>query len=71
MVVDSVVYEPSKEEMPVSEWPGLDYHVDSGPEMLSGDLLIRLEYAWWEFRWGWSCGTFTGVTTHVGPAGTC
>ena len=33
VVVDSGVYEPSKEEMPVSEGPDLDYDVDSGPAM--------------------------------------
>ena len=30
---DSVVYEPSREEIPVSEGPGMDFNVDSGPEM--------------------------------------
>ena len=33
VVVDSVVHEPSKEEILVSEGPGLDYNVNSGPEM--------------------------------------
>ena len=33
VVVDLVVHEPSKEEMTVSEGPGLDNNVDSGPDM--------------------------------------
>ena len=32
MVADSVVYDPSREVMPVSEGPGLDYNADAGPE---------------------------------------
>ena len=42
VAVDSVVYEPSKEELLVSEGPGLDNHVASGPETLSPGLLDRL-----------------------------
>ena len=32
--VVAVVYEPSREAMPVLEGPGLDYNVDAGPERL-------------------------------------
>ena len=32
VVADSVVYEPSREMMPVSEGPGLDYNADVKPE---------------------------------------
>ena len=42
VVVDSVVYEPSKEEMPVSEGLGLDNHIDSGPETPSPGLVDSL-----------------------------
>ena len=42
MVADSVVYEPSREEMLVSEGPGLDYNVDSGPEMPIPGFIDRL-----------------------------
>ena len=38
-MVDSVVYEISKEEIPVSEVPGLDNHVDSGSETPSPGLV--------------------------------
>ena len=41
VVVDSVVYEPSKEDMLVSEGPGLDYNVDSEPEMPFPGLVDR------------------------------
>ena len=41
-VADSVVYEPSREEMPVSEGPGLDYTVNSGPEMPFSGFVDRL-----------------------------
>ena len=42
VVADSVVYEPSREQMPVSEGPGLDYNVDSGPEMPIPGFVDRL-----------------------------
>ena len=39
VVADSVVYEPSREMMPVSEGPGLDYNADGEPESVSTVLI--------------------------------
>ena len=42
MVADSVVYEPSREMMPVSEGPGLGYYAEAGPERLFPEFGERL-----------------------------
>ena len=51
-VVDSVGYEPSREEMPVSEGPVIDDHDDCGPETPFPGLVDSLNSLMWRISLG-------------------